>query len=716
MRFLQDFEPLRPAEQRLLRDALAGSACWITVSRPKEASPDTEVRGDFVRFLALGGDDQNRVHESGLRLHGAYILGPVVLDGADHVRPLWLRDCTLSDRISFSDARTKVISLENSTVKGLRGYSAKVDGSLVLNNGFACESSIQLFGASIDGTLSLSDAVIRGRPYQTQRLAINLTTATIGGNLELSKKFTAEGIILLDDAEVGGLLDCSGGKFLASADPRKAGLSLGRDSGPRALKCHRLQVSGSIYLRDASFDGEISFSGAEIGGDLDCRGATLDGQGSASGVAMRFTRADVGGNVFLSDGFQAHGTVDFRGSRIAGNFDCEKGDFNYGKADDKSAMRLTRAEIGGNLTVGWGFKALGKVEANRARIGGNLDCRSGTFTSPPGQASTDLAAPRGEFSEDALSIVNANISGAILFAPANAREGSDAVFNGSIDLKSARAQALVDSEGSWPNGKGGRRVRGGLRDVIHLDGFEYERFAGNAPIDAERRKDWLYCQTDAHLGRDFKPQPFEQVVKVLKAMGHEDDAKRIAIAKQRLKIRQRLWNWRRPRGMAEALIVRLTSGALIGYGYRPQRALFLMLIVGLAFGAYFRIAAEQGMFAPRDPQMFLAPGFEKCRPAEGGNWTKCAGVPDVGLKFAEYPPFNPWIYSFDVLLPVFDLKQVAYWVPRENEVEIKTPLQALETIKVPAHATTWLILFETIFGWLGSLLVVAGFSGLVKTD
>ncbi len=135
------------------------------------------------------------------------------------------------------------------------------------------------------------------------------------------------------------------------------------------------------------------------------------------------------------------------------------------------------------------------------------------------------------------------------------------------------------------------------------------------------------------------------------------------------------------------------------------------VIRGLSFGYYFKIAAEKGVFAPRDAQVFLQQDFNDCRPHAGGNWTKC--TQKVGDKFAEYPQFNPWVYSFNVLLPVVDLYQEKNWVPMQKEVRFD--LGGARLI-IPPWGTNALVLTELVFGWVASLLAIAAFSGLVKTD
>ncbi len=654
---LQDFAPLKPAERTLLAVASTGKQCSFGSSRPDAPSDDNQLRADFVRFLALGRDPAAPVHEGGLKIQGAYIDGSLNLDGARKVRPLWIVDSVISGEFSFADAETKVVSLDRTAVSSIQGDGVMIDGSLLLR-GAIIDGSLQLFGAEIMGALSCSGCRIEGQRWRSQRLAADLITATIGGSVEFREGFVANGFIQLDNSEIGGTFDCSEGTFLSGFDPEAMPPSRW-DAAIRALKCHRLNLKGSLYLRACEADGEVSFSGAEIGGDIDCRAGRFKCAGNSDTTALRFTRIVANGNISLSDDFHAKGKVQFNG----------------------------------------------------ARVRGNIDCQGGVFSVPKGLMALDFAAPGEAFSEDALSLVNAEVMGALMLAPFERATRPAAILNGSLDLKSATIRVLVDSEETWPlpqaNGKDA------MRHVIHLDGFVYERFGGNAPIDAEARKKWLKCQPAAHMGHDFKPQPFEQVIKVLKTMGHPEEARHLAIERQGFLVRRRLSHSRsRKLGRIRALPRYLwdsTTGLLIGHGYKPLRILVIMAVVGVMFGFYYKLAAERGIFAPRDAQVFTQGAFEKCRDRPGG-WTTCA---EVVPAFAEYSQFNPWVYSFNVLLPVVDLYQEKNWAPMRKEVGFEAGGYAFV---VPDWGTNALVLTELVFGWVASLLAVAAFSGLVKTE
>jgi hypothetical protein len=627
------------AEKKLIVCARRGEWCKLGESRPTGSTHRNTIRAQLLRSLLLA----EGFHESGVKVEGAFISGTINLDGVSNIRKLHISKSEVDGDVSFCDAVTTTIQLQDSKLGRILGYGAKIDGDLLLWES-EIEGGVHLFGLEVAGTLSCegSHFGIYHDKKCRNAFSINLDTASVGGNLHLNS-LKAEAEISLKDASIAGMFDCSEGKF--------------SDRSNFAIKAHRLNLGGSLYLRDCESDGEVSFSGAQIGGDLDCR----------------------------------------------------NGHFRAAEKDDTTALRFTRIELKGNVDLSKGFRADGKVQLNGARIRGNIDCRGGVF-SVPARASKDFAAPDEALSEDAMSLVNAEVMGALILAPIEGKDGDAAELHGSLDLKGAYVRVLVDDERSWP------RADGPIRNVIHLDGFAYERFSGAAPVEADIRMKWLLRQPRKHMGENFRPQPFEQVIKVLKEMGHPEEARRLAIERQGFLIRRRMAQWRKgPRGAVRALaalVSALTVGLLIGHGYRPLRVLAIMAAVGVAFGFYFKAAADRGVFAPRDAQVFLQPDFEKCRPHAGGNWTACAET--VGDKFAEYPRFNPWVYSFNVLFPIVDLYQEKSWVPMQKEVRFE--LGDGLSIEVPSWGTKALVWTELVFGGVASLLAVAAFSGLVKTD
>lgn len=163
-----------------------------------------------------------------------------------------------------------------------------------------------------------------------------------------------------------------------------------------------------------------------------------------------------------------------------------------------------------------------------------------------------------------------------------------------------------------------------------MDGFVYGRLSGTAPKDAKTRLKWLNKQPAAHAGligdgKDFKPQPWWQLQKVFREMGHVEDARQVAIAfEKRLfdtkLIGQSPESWCKP----IAGIYRFFSrrfhwlfGWFIGYGYRPLGLFFKMVVVWLLCGAFYSCAARygnngNGVFAPSNPLVFQNSEYAAC--------------------------------------------------------------------------------------------------------
>ena len=560
-----------------------------------------------------------------------------------------------SREFRFADAETKVVSLEGTAVSGIKGDGVMVDGSLLLRR-TVIEGSLQLFGAEIRGTLSCVGCTIGGRPWKAQRLSADLETVTIGGNLELRDGFRANGLILLDNAKIGGTFDCTKGEFFAGFD----------DTTPR------MEAAG-IAQRPC----------------YEMPPAEPQGQPLSQGMRLRWR------GIF-------HWRANRRRPRLPQRPVPERQKRrHYGAAPHPH-------RVAGNLYFSNGFEAKGKVQLDGAIIRGNIDCRGGTF-SVPHEISHDAAAFGETFSQDAVSLVNAKVAGALIVAPIEGKKEPPAVFNGSLDFKSAQIHVLVDSPEAWPK----RKHSNGLRNVIHLDGFTYERFGGGAPVVADVRKAWLKRQPPAHLGRDFKPQPFEQLIKVLRDMGHPEEAQKLAMERQGFLIRRRLarW-WAGPREAVDALAACFgrDRGLLIGHGYRPLRVLFIMGVVALACGFYFKLAAESAFSRHairrcpfRGVQGLPAGGgrkLDEVRRHRRAEVRRISAVQSLGLFVQRAAPGD----------------RPAAGKGLGADAERGERHLGGRPVTIPGWGTNALVLAELAFGWVASLLAVAAFSGLVKTE
>ncbi len=209
-----------------------------------------------------------------------------------------------------------------------------------------------------------------------------------------------------------------------------------------------------------------------------------------------------------------------------------------------------------------------------------------------------------------------------------------AVLQGILDLTGAKTSSYHDNRASWP-----RKLR--------LDRFVYDAIEG---ASAKERLEWLRRNE-----KGYSPQIYEQLAAVYRAAGHDEDARRILIAKQR-------------RRSAEGNLAGKLGGFLldwtVGYGYRTWLAVLWLaglLVLGTVLFGY--VYASD-----------LAPAS----------------------KTTTSPPFQPFLYTLDLLLPVASLHQRDGWV---------------------AHgAAQWWSVFFIVMGWILATAVVLSLTGLLKRD
>lgn len=472
-------------------------------------------------------------------------------------------------------------------------------------------------------------------------------------------------------------------------------------------------IKGAIRLDNVESRGSLGLLDCWIAERVVAQDATFTNF-ALSGCRMPGLKADrlvVKGSVFLKDGLTATGEVKLPGAQIGGNLECTGGKFcNAGKDGGAlgCALNADGIEVTGDVFLDEGFTATGEVRLLGAHIGGVLSCSGGTFRN----ADKD-GKPQG----NALAADSIVVMGGFFVRAAS--------FLGRIDLSAAHVASLVDDSICWPDCS------------LILDGFQYDRVAAS-PMDAAMRIGWLEKQYPSHLGNDFRPQPWEQLIKVLREMGHSAEAAEVAMAKQRALRKAGKIGQRRPDPRYSGLHLKLdriwVSGAnlfarvwhriygrLAGFGYRPTGILMWMVIVAGLSGAYFSTAADAGLMAPTSAEVFTHKELHDDLNSRGDDsascgiqrevsparyWPACTELP------SEYTAFNPWWYSIDLILPLVDLQQDSQWNPAATYTDAGGTMRTLPG-GVLARLFMW---FEILFGWFASLMFVAIASRLVEKD
>ncbi|MGW7825284.1 hypothetical protein ACWGLF_46750 [Streptomyces puniciscabiei] len=340
-----------------------------------------------------------------------------------------------------------------------------------------------------------------------------------------------------------------------------------------AINGDLLVVDTAMYCHDVVVDGQFRLPGARIGGYLHLDGARITheepNRPPTPALLAQGLRVDTGifarrGNTRAKNPFTVIGGVDLSGATIKGGFMLPDADL----VDDrgKTALHADHISVEGGVNLS-GVTASGAVRLNSARVVGPLTLSGARL--------------------DTLDASGARVEGAMF-----CNEGFTAH---SLDLRRARTATFEDDAASWPVN-------------LRLDGFVYDELM---PLPmAEARLPWL--------ARDaFQPQPYEQLAARYRAVGRDDESRRVLLAQQRRR--------REAAGMP-AKAWGLLQDATVGYGYRPWLA-GLWLLGLLTAGSIY--------FASHHPAPL----------GTGG------------------PHFNPVAYTLDLLVPVVNLGQSGAWNP-----------------------------------------------------
>ncbi|QDY79917.1 oxidoreductase [Streptomyces qinzhouensis] len=397
------------------------------------------------------------------------------------------------------------------------------------------------------------------------------------------------GPLLLGGAQIAYALSLDGCWFEESLDLAGASTQSLVITGSRlpGLEAGMTRIEGRLDLRHSRLEAgsatslhrkvtALSLINARVSGAVNLGGAELTAPGewavSAGGLVAE-------GGVYCLDGFVARGEIRLMGAQLPGGLHMRGA--QLADAGRRGVALNLDSATASTLDFSGGFTAEGTVRLRGTRISDNLTFDGAVLNGPPGGGGPALAALRMQ---------------AVDFGFTPARPPS-----APVDLRGAQVSYLHEGAGSWP-------------DVVLLDGFVYGSVAdGGADERADavgRRVAWI------RRGPGYYPQPYEQLAGWYRKSGHDGDARRVLLAKQR----HRRATLSRPARIGGQLL-----DATVGYGYRPWLAgvwlLALTLLGTVVFGTHSPTPAKRG----------------------------------------EGAPFQPLVYTLDLLIPIGGLGQRTAW-------------------------------------------------------
>ncbi|MCA1789777.1 MAG: hypothetical protein LC667_07945 [Thioalkalivibrio sp.] len=485
----------------------------------------------------------------------------------------------------------------------------------------------------------------------THDFGVDLTGAYVTGTLDLSFA-TARGLT--------GLFDCRFESRIEALQARFGFLNLTR-SHLQGLIAQGAQMTGGAFLRESTVKGKVSFAGAGICGQLDCDGAHLE---NLEGDAFNAQGAQVKGDVFLRK-VTAKGKVSLSGAKIAGQLSCNGAQLENleGDAFNAEGSRVTGSVVLEKLT------AEGEVILSGAEIGGQLSLDGARFEAAGGEA---------------LTLQSTRVDEGFLWRKVKG-------VRGLVDLSGARVSDLVDDTASW------EKV-----ERLYLNGFRYETIHG--PMNARMRLDWV--AKDAAMIGEFRPQPYEQLARVYKSMGHQADWRRVLIEKETL---QRADERKRMVGFWGSVWWPLKASAdfllwlVVGYGYRPFRVVVVLLVLWLIGGVMAHQAWQAGDFAPNSDVILSTPEW-RALAADGSGVDNPAEA--WSAKYGagrDWETFHPAAYAFDVVVPIVTIGQTEAWAP--------------STTRGPWGWHLWWVRWGlTVAGWIVTAVGAAAITGIIRRE
>ena len=599
---------------------ISGSAILETADAAASFEADGEIRLLGAKIggqLAMSGAKLRHLNGYALNADGAEIVGSTFLRTDDPSArfeaegAIGLLGGKIGGQLNMVGANLRK---ENGCVIDAGGL--EVVGHALLHTAnpdlpFQAEGEIRLPGAKIGGQLAMVGAKLRNAGGTTLYAAAAHVGQFVFLRDDFGVRFSSIGLLRFDHARLGGL-DASGAQVSRSDNEA--------EDGGSTLRVAFARIDGPLHLRASATRafacrGRIDLTGVRVDGEVDLRGGVFvaeDGSGEDEDrKAICLDRSDLRSTVRFGRRGRftsvVVGAASLDGAHLAKDLELTGGLFRVDVADDP----LTRNPDARPSDDAVARRKVGVCLSLRgARVDGLLHTKGFGTRAALRELATRLAE------EDGAADVVATLAGVRRTAlPDDSPIGHEAALhpNGLIDLHEARFGALDDHpQDGWP-------ARDGLLD---LDGCTYGSLAlltppvpGAVPApqrrasplgDAaariwKRRLAWLDRQwPGSRPGREhFKPQPFEQLAKVLRAMGHGHDADRIAVEKRRFALRCRA-----DRGVAFALnwILARTSD----FGYAPGRAILSVVAAVVLGSAAMAAGVAEGGLALKDGEASVA--------------------------------------------------------------------------------------------------------------
>ncbi|KAA9166928.1 oxidoreductase [Amycolatopsis acidicola] len=571
--------------------------------------------------------------------------------------------------------RTQIASAQG---RALQADRLKISGALLAYRLHA-EGQVRFPGMWTGGNVNFSGATLRN----PMGFALDCNGVHIGGSLlcevdnysapEKKKPFVARGVLHLPSARVDGDIVFRGADL---ACPQRGHIpaEAWNSSDPYidpwpALVADRLRVDGNLELSDGLtalgtlrmintriggtlrlaqarvkvrrgtsepfYDRAVHLDGSEISGDLEATGlrvpsgqfrmadVSIGGNMLAAKVELKHAERDVVsarrikvvGNVQLTES-TIEGTIRLQGAEVGGSIDLYGTDVSAPtvRTQTSYSVDLRTVRVGRNISLTptgtMPFRATGGVNLDGATAVRRVDLSGSELSSRPEHR---IALDASDLSADEL-----------LLNPAKPPEGR-------ILLRHAHCRTLGDNDQFWATTGG-----------IELEDFRYDVLQRPIAMKDDRAVDVRIEQLRGAMA-GYRPGPYDQLAAMLRSAGNEEHADTVLFRKQQDRYEAlaqgykllgpgvRLWSW--------------LQRWMVGYGYRPARALGWLISLLVVGSLYFGLGTDSCVDDTRtDMHAVLAVG------------PRCViNSQDSGMQW------NPVLYTADLLVPIVDFGNKGRW-------------------------------------------------------
>jgi hypothetical protein len=460
---------------------------------------------------------------------------------------------------------------------------------------------------------------------------------------------------------------------------------------------HGQSVTPGVWMRLTSrskVSGSTSIA-PWIGSHLECTGGKF--VGSEEFFALNAAAAKIDGFVFLNSDFHkedkkdfsAEEGVTFASATIGRDLDCEGG--HLASKGNRPALDAQSAMIAGSVYFRSGTSAEGGVTFASATIGRDLYCEGRRLASKWYGTAFDAQSAKIAGSVHLLDMDGevkfnfATVASDFQWTPVKSRE------HALLDLQHVKVGSIL------------MQLNKSLSlDDITTDGFVYDQIDGLSSANSSNPLRWIRLQPHD----TFLPQRYEQLSSVLRAMGFQEDAVKVMIAKNdeagefavteaSNAVGKDLSKRRYLKGSGDLLMEfwyifwYWFFGKFIGYGYTPWHALYASLAIVVIGYFVFKAAYKAKIIIPKDDGISLRQLVET------------------------YPKFNACIYSLETFVPLVKLGVGDYWIPNAHGgAELRLGRFALFKAGSLFRLYFWI---HILTGWVLTTLWVGGFTGLIKS-